>query len=172
MASAQDLPYLIQLLDDDDPEVQKAVCSGLKTMGGDISENLAAQGISLSKYKQRKVSQLLRGGRREELMEAWLTPSNGFSSLDHDWESLEHYLRLISDFLHDGITLRASLTDQLDILADELREELLIPSEQGVYDWMFGEGKFENREKAKAIDYDLCHVIESDVSEKSQSPSD
>jgi hypothetical protein len=62
---------------------------------------------------------MLRPARREILVRDWIAPSGGAMALHEDWESFEALLRTISDFLHDGITLRQPLSDALDLLMEE-----------------------------------------------------
>ncbi len=49
-------------------------------------------------------------------------PTGGAHALREDWDTFEALLRVISDFLHDGITIRQPLSDALDLLAEEADE--------------------------------------------------
>jgi regulator of sirC expression with transglutaminase-like and TPR domain len=60
--------------------------------------------------------------RRETLAREWVVPTGGAAALEEDWESFEALLRTLSDFLHDGISLRQPLSDALDLLAEESAE--------------------------------------------------
>lgn len=163
MPSAADLPFLIRLLDDQDPAVQPVIEQQFSEFGGDISQDLAALGIQISGAEQRRLKKFLEPGRRATLRDEWLIPSGGAVSLEDDWESFESILRQLSDFLHDGITLRPSLPDSLDILADEIRESLPAPSADELRVWLFEEVSFRGvRAKADAEkNFDLCRVIET-----------
>jgi regulator of sirC expression with transglutaminase-like and TPR domain len=68
------------------------------------------------------LAELLSPPRREALEREWLVPTGGAPALREDWESFEAMLRAISDFLHDGITIRQPLSDALDLLAEEAEE--------------------------------------------------
>ncbi|MBC7981421.1 MAG: hypothetical protein H7Y36_12735, partial [Armatimonadetes bacterium] len=68
----------------------------------------------------------LRPVRRETLRSEWLTPCFGTAALGDDWELFESHLRMLSDYLHDGISLRQPLSDALDLLADEVQEKGLV----------------------------------------------
>jgi regulator of sirC expression with transglutaminase-like and TPR domain len=61
--------------------------------------------------------------RREQLTQEWIIPSGGAKALQEDWETFEALLRALSDFLHDGLSLRQPLSDALDLLAEEVAEE-------------------------------------------------
>lgn len=163
MPSANDLPYLIRLLDDKDPAVRPVIRQKFSDFGGDISQDLAALGIQVPTSGKKRLVRLLEPGRRETLREEWLVPSGGAASLEDDWEGFESILRQISDFLHDGITLRPSLSDSLDLLADEVREELPSPSAEELRVWLFDNGPFVGvKGKADAeCNFDLCRVIDS-----------
>lgn len=158
-----DLPYLIRLLDDQDPAVMPVVTEKLAEFGGDISDDLAALGLSLSRGEKSRLSDVLVAGRRDVLRDEWIVPSNGVAAMDDDWEGFENIIRQISDFLHDGVTLRASLSDSLDLLVDEVLEEVIVPTEDNLRQWLFGSGQFTGVAKGgdKELCFDLCHVIES-----------
>lgn len=162
---ASDLPYLIRLLDDKDPAVRPIVCERISEMGGDISHDLAALGIEMDAKGKNRLSGLLAPGRRETLRNEWSVPTTGAMALEDDWESFENILRQISDFLHDGITLRASLSDSLDLLVDEISEDLPLPNVNAneLRRWLFVKGPFKGRAQiADSVqNYDLCQVIDS-----------
>lgn len=158
-----DLPHLIRLLDDKDPAVRPIVKERISELSGDISHDLAALGININSEGKKRLSRLLRPGRRETLREEWLIPTSGSDALADDWESFENYLRQICDFLHDGVTLRPSLSDSLDLLADEISEDLVDPNANDLRKWLFKSGRFKGDSKqADALkNYDLCKVIDS-----------
>lgn len=163
MPSTADLPYLIRLLDDQDPAVRPVIQQQFSSFGGDISQDLAALGIQLPGGDKKRLAKLLEPGRRETLREEWLVLSGGAASLEDDWEGFEAILRQLSDFLHDGITLRPSLSDSLDLLASEVREDLPAPTADELRLWLFDKGPFTGV-KAKADaekNFDLCRVIDT-----------
>ncbi len=87
--------------------------------GGDLSEWLASHSRPLSLREKFILAEMLRPALRENLSREWIAPTGGAAALQEDWESFEALLRLLSDFLHDGITLRQPLSDALDLLAEE-----------------------------------------------------
>ena len=157
-----DLPYLIRLLDDKDPAVRPVVRERLSEMRGDISHDLAALGIQINAKGKKRLSRLLEPGRRETLRNEWLVPTHGASALEDDWESFENFLRQICDFLHDGVTLRPSLSDSLDLLADEVAKDFAAPTANELRRWLFKSGRFKgDSKKADSLEnYDLSKVIE------------
>ncbi len=114
-----ELEALLRLLDDETPAVRERVAERLALCGGDISEWLATQPRALSKQERTLLAEMLRPPRREILVREWIAPTGGAPALQEDWESFEALLRILSDFLHDGISLRQPLSDALDLLAEE-----------------------------------------------------
>jgi hypothetical protein len=120
---AKELSALLRLLDDDTPEVRSVVAGRLAEVGGDLSEILPDMARSLSGREKGLLTSMLLPARRTTLREEWVTPGFGVAGLGDDWELFESHLRLISDFLHDGLSLRQPLSDALDLLAEEAQED-------------------------------------------------
>lgn len=118
-----ELEALLRLLDDETPTVRERVTARFALCGGDISEWLATQSRALSREEQRLLVEMLSPPRREILAREWIAPTGGAAALQEDWESFEALLRSLSDFLHDGISLRQPLSDALDLLAEEAADE-------------------------------------------------
>ncbi|MGE9267906.1 MAG: transglutaminase family protein [Verrucomicrobiales bacterium] len=154
------LEVLLRLLDDDSPEVRAGLEQALAEYEGDASDALAGAGITLSAEEAGRLSALLLPGRMKRLREEWIVPANGLDEADGDWESFESLLRQVSDFLHDGVSLRPSLPDQLDLLAAELRSPPAKP--YAFARALFGAEYFTRQEgKEGGIgDADLASVIE------------
>ena len=117
---SSDIVHIIKLLDDPDPTVQVAIEGFLKQFDGDISEHIAGEAISLSRTQHSQLSEYLLPGRKEILEASWSIPKRFKLSESRDFDSLEYLLSLLSDYLHDGLTLRPSLADSLDHLLDEV----------------------------------------------------
>ena len=118
-----ELEALLRLLDDETPSVRERVAARLALCGGDISEWFATQSRALSRQEQRLLVEMLSPPRREILAREWIAPTGGAAALQEDWESFEALLRSLSDFLHDGISLRQPLSDALDLLAEEASDD-------------------------------------------------
>ncbi len=121
--ATEELDALLRLLDDDTPAVRERVSERLALYGGDLSESLTALARILTIEEAELLIGMLAPPRREQLTRDWIVPSGGAAALREDWETLEALLRSLSDFLHDGITLRQPLSDALDLLAEEASEE-------------------------------------------------
>lgn len=118
----KEIAALLRLLDDETPEVREVVTGRLAEVGGDISEILPGMADGLNDPEKRILSELLLPARRRALRNEWLTPGFGSAALGDDWELFESHLRLLSDFLHDGVSLRQPLSDALDLLAEEAQD--------------------------------------------------
>ncbi|MES2659971.1 MAG: transglutaminase-like domain-containing protein [Verrucomicrobiota bacterium] len=119
----EELDALLRLLDDETPEVRSRVSERFALCGGDISEWLATRPRQLSEHEKELLAEMLSPPRREILSREWIAPSGGAWALQEDWESFEALLRTLSDFLHDGISLRQPLSDALDLIAEEAADE-------------------------------------------------
>lgn len=141
MVGVDDLKYMLRLLDDENEAVQDGVELALLDYEGDVSDSLAGLGLSLPDAEEEKLSHLLRRGREIRLRDEWVVPRRGLDGADGDWESFEALLRSVSDFLHDGVHLRPSLPDQLDLLAEEMEGKCHTPMElaEALFRW----GRFE-----------------------------
>ncbi|QTN31124.1 hypothetical protein HZ994_01880 [Akkermansiaceae bacterium] len=144
--SPAELSALLRLLDDDTPEVRAVVTGRLAAVGGDISEILPEIASGLNAPEKLILSDLLMPARRRILREEWLTPGSGSAALGGDWELFESQLRLLSDFLHDGISLRQPLSDALDLLAEEAQEHTALgPNDLRVF--LFEQGRMRPNRK-------------------------
>lgn len=154
------LPFLLKLLDDEQPEVRQIVSTHFSQFGGDLSDSVASSGILLSAESRTILSDLLLPARREALRRDWFTPSRELAEPDGDWELFEAFLRMISDYLHDGVSLRPSLSDLLDDLAEESADhELDCPVR--LADWLF-KGRLlgpNKRDYYNPKNSDLAHVL-------------
>jgi len=167
MISEEKLPYLLKLLDDSEPATQEALKQEFADSSGDLSHELTALGlgIDLSASDKAKLTRLLLPARRKHLMNEWQIPAGGRSSMAEDWDSFEYHLRLISDYLHDGISLRPPLSDALDLIADEFvqdHHEGEISSD-ALRKWMFVEDRYRGNKNNYYLleNSDLCWVADA-----------
>lgn len=167
MITEKKLPHLIKLLDDKEPATQEALKLEFAASSGDVSNELTALGISLdlSSQDKAKLTSLLLPARRKTLMNEWQIPAGGRSAMAEDWDSFEYHLRLISDYLHDGISLRPPLSDVLDLIADDFsnnHKNAPISANQ-LRLWMFNDGKFSGNQQDYYLpqNSDLCWVADS-----------
>lgn len=161
----RELDSLLRLLDDETPSVREQVAERLALFGGDISEWLSTHPRTLSRNERRLLEELLMPARRVILERDWQMPSGGAAALRDDWDYLESSLRMISDFLHDGIQLRQPLSDALDLLAEEA-QEMGVDSALRLRAFLFQEGRLAGNEQDEMDprNNDLAWAISSGLS--------
>ena len=136
------LPHVVRLLDDEDPRVRDSLKQYFASCEGNLSHELSSRGIALSDESRSHLARLLAPARRRRIREEWLVPARGLDSHDGDWDTFEVLLRLISDLLHDGSTLRPTLPDAVDQLADEVVLRDAHHTEEDLCGYLFGSGRF------------------------------
>lgn len=152
----------MRLLDDDTPEVRRVVAERIGRFGGDLSECLSSLPRELGRGELRILTAMLQPSRREALERDWLVPSGGAAAMSEDWEAFEAMLRLISDFLHDGVSIRQPLSDALDLLAEEAGEHEVSSSED-LRKFLFVQDRLTGNEEDvdDPANLDLAWVIQS-----------
>lgn len=166
MSSSVEFHSLLRLLDDDTPTVRQTVYKKLQEYGGDVSEVLAEYPHPLTDSEISLLSDLLKPCRRDALLVDWEVPFHGWRAMDDDWDRLESCLRQLSDFLHDGVSLRPPLPDLLDLLADEAREACDEAGVDGLRVYLFESGRFKgNHEQYNdPLNCDLAWAIQNGLS--------
>jgi len=139
----KELPHLVRLLDDEDPEVRRILSERFATCRGDVSAELSRLGINLEDQDRSRLSLLLAPGRRRQVRSQWAVPQQGLDASSGDWESFELLLRLVSELLHDGTSVRPTLPDALDQLADEAVLHDAHRDEQSLCQFLFASGRFQ-----------------------------
>jgi len=160
--SPERLSVLLRLLDDDSPPVRASVETALTAFGGDVSELLGEMdNITLAEPELELLSLMLLPARRERLRREWVVPAGGAAAVQDDWEQFEALLRSLSDYLHDGVTLRQPLVDALDLLAEELESTANDEGAAGLNRAMFESGRFSANtgEEDDPDNYDLAYVL-------------
>lgn len=109
-------------------------------LGGDLSEWLTGSCLTLGGHERKLLTELLQPARRAALRRDWQAPTGGAAAMRDDWDELEAMLRVLSDFLHDGVSLRQPLPDALDLLAEEAGEAG-IASARELSVFLFKEGR-------------------------------
>ncbi len=164
--SPERLAVLLRLLDDDSPQVRGPVEAALAGFGGDVSELLGGMDVRPGEADAELLSLLLLPARRERLRREWVVPAGGAAAVHDDWEQFEALLRMLSDYLHDGVTMRQPLGDALDLLAEELQGISDEEGPAGVNRALFESGRFQANihEEDDPDNYDLAHVLAGNTS--------
>lgn len=161
----RELDALIRLLDDDTPEVRGSVAGRIRCFGGDLSEWLADRDPPLRDEEAAVLSAMLQPGRRETLTREWQVPGGGLAALGEDRDLFEALLRLISDFLHDGVTIRQPLSDALDLLAEEAEQDgVLTANDLRAFLFESGRLKGNSRKPLDPRNSDLAWTIAAGTS--------
>jgi Transglutaminase-like superfamily len=160
-----ELEALLRLLDDETPEVRVQVAERIALCGGDLSEWLATQPRILSRREKSLLVKMLSATRRENLIRDWIIPTGGVAGLRDDWDTFESLLRSLSDFLHDGITLRQPLSDALDLLYEEASEDG-VSSANELRAFLFSGGRLKGNQRGynDPRNSDLAWCIEEGLS--------
>jgi hypothetical protein len=137
----REIAALLCLLDDDTPEVRVALAHRFAELDGDVSERLELLDADLDGARMELLSRMLAPGRRRRLVEEWQSPVGGAAAMGEDWEHLECLLRNLSDFLHDGVTIRQPLSDVLDLLSEEA-EDAGVTTADELRIFLFEEGRY------------------------------
>lgn len=166
MTATASFTSLLRLLDDDTPAVRAMVAEKIREFGGDVSEMLLECPHPLSTEEKEILSDLLKPARRENLLLDWEVPQRGWRVMHDDWEHLECCLRQISDFLHDGVSVRPPLPDQLDMLAEEASPAAEVAGVDGLRLFLFESGRFQGNETSynDPRNTDLAWCIENGTS--------
>lgn len=162
--SPPNLELVLSFLEDaGDPAVRESLAVALAPYEGDLSTEIPKLKKTLSPASLRVLSQILHTQRREKLAELWQIPTNPIEALSDDWDRFESLLRLLSDYLHDGLTPRRTLHDELDFLVAEIEDAHLFVDEELVLQHLFRSGRFHGnrRHYSDPRNNDLGYVIET-----------
>ena len=126
-----------------------------------MSELLGEMDVTLDQAELELLSMLLLPSRRERLRREWVVPAGGASAVHDDWELFEALLRTLSDYLHDGVSLRQPLGDALDLLTEELQVIADDEGAAGMNRALFESGRYVANilEEDDPDNYDLAHVL-------------
>ncbi len=158
MADPTQLPYLIQLIDDDSPVVQDAVIRELDSFGPSLQKELDCMSEPPTVPIRKYVTEILDDHRRDYLKECW----TDWMLYEDDADKLEIAFSLISEF-QNGMSYPVKLSILLDKLADEYSARFGYKDVLEVAHFLFTVKKLTGSEE----DYynprnsNLIHVIQS-----------
>ena len=111
------LPYLIQLLDDDSEVVRTEVVKALQAYGPELAAEIEKLSLDVSPAGRKVLAGIFGTHQREWLRRSW----GGWYKPEEGLACLEAALALIAEFQGMGRSEGRSLTALLDQLADEYR---------------------------------------------------
>lgn len=157
MADSAELPYLLQMLDDDSPVVREALIRELGAYGPELEADIARLDLKLSSEHWRQLAALRAGARRRALAEAWTS----WFDLP-DIEQLERAQSLLSEFIEDR-PRPGHLTRLLDELAEDCRQRAVAPDSYELAHFLFEERgiRGEHADYYAPLNSSLCYVIEA-----------
>jgi hemimethylated DNA binding protein len=111
MASREQLPHLLQLLDDDSPVVQQEVGRALQSFGPTLAVELDSQQPPVEGATREKIQRLVEPWARDQLLQTWRDWPSAFA------EKLEFGLHCIAAY-QTGTLYKDTLSQLLQELSD------------------------------------------------------
>ena len=116
MPTSKELPFILQLLEDDSSSVQQSLSRELAAFGDSLGEELLRLSPPPSMGQRIHIQNLLRDQSRQWLKDSWVSWLEGKADIVH----LEMALNLIARF-QSRFIYRETLANLLDELAEEFR---------------------------------------------------
>ena len=132
MLDPKQIPFLVQLLDDESSVIQEKVIHELDSFGPTLEKELDHLAASLNPIQLGIIQQILCRQRMVELKRHW----SRWFSLSNDYEKLECALSMITDFLQ-GAKQRGQLKKALDELAYTYEERFVVKEEKLLAQFLF-----------------------------------
>lgn len=118
MADTQQLPYIIELLDDESPLVRQTIIRELASFGTQLYEELNHLPVEITPKEKTLLNTILEGPRRSYLKREWPL----WFGLSDDRERLQFALTLLAEY-QSGLEFRGRLNVMLDQLVQEYRTQ-------------------------------------------------
>lgn len=118
MITKTQLPFLINLLDDDDPEIRSAVLHDLSDFGLSLETEILKMEIPIDDKRMAVLSSLLKKLYREKIEAEW----KNIFELNSDYLRIEKAMELITQFQSHSF-YKNMLSEKLDSLANEFKEK-------------------------------------------------
>ncbi|PJA97112.1 MAG: hypothetical protein CO129_02955 [Ignavibacteriales bacterium CG_4_9_14_3_um_filter_34_10] len=112
------LPFVIQLLDDEEEEVRNELFSQLGLYDGNLEEDLAEYSNLISNSKLELIEPLLKKSRMDWLRQNW----KKWIEIENEYIKLESAINFINIFQLGLINNKLSFQKQLDEFGNEFRE--------------------------------------------------
>lgn len=142
MTDPKQIPYLVQLLDDESETVTQTVFHELAAFGPTLKRELKKVKFSLNPTQREYIKIIFRAQKRVLLKQYWPT----WMGLHSDIERLERALSILSNFV-DETDRKVSLSGLLDGLAYEYRQNYDFIDERLLAQFLFKKKAFKGNEK-------------------------
>lgn len=137
MIDACQLPYLLELLDDDSPLVRQTVIRELASFGSQIYDQLNTLPVEITPKDKELLNRVLEVPRRAFLKREWPM----WFGLPDDKERLEAAMTLLAEY-QSGLEFRGVLNGLLDQLAREYGEHHKTADAHALAEFLFKEKAF------------------------------
>jgi hemimethylated DNA binding protein len=132
MADAKQLPYLLELLDDESPLVRETVTRELASFGSNIFDDIRSLPIEINPKERTLLNVILERPRRSFLKCEWPL----WFGLTDDRKRLESALSLLAEY-QSGLEFRGRVGSMLDELAEEYRGKHKEPDAHSLAEFLF-----------------------------------
>ncbi len=133
MVDKSQIPYLLKLIDDDNPEIRLKISNELSSLGIGLEEEIAAQKIHLNESQNSLLNSIIIETRKSWLKKSWAV----WQLLPNDYLRIEKANHLLSVF-HYGVLQTLSLSELLDNLSYEYSTIYPLADEFSLADFLFG----------------------------------
>ncbi|MBS4027380.1 MAG: transglutaminase family protein [Ignavibacteriales bacterium] len=157
MHDPKQLPYLINLLDDESEIVNEYVFKELASFGITLENELAKQRIVLSSPQRDVLQKQLGEYNRSWLKEQWLS----WSEMQEDKKKLESVMQLLAEF-QLGRDYPLKLESLLDVLAEEYKKSFSFNDPIVLAHFLFSKKELKGTEEDyyNPLNSNLVYVIE------------
>lgn len=138
MPEKSQLPFLVDLLDDESEEIRSQVINELLSYGYSLENDLKEFPIESYQKEQSSLNEILMKNRRDWIREEW----RGVLKIEDELLQLETALDLIAKF-QIGLSVSDSLKSLLDELAREFRNAFPYGNELDLSNYLFKTRRFE-----------------------------
>ncbi len=156
IVNKKNLPYLLELIDDETEEVRKEILRQLNDYGGKLEEDLSEykQGFSSEKFKI--IKPIIDRNRREWLMNHWFE----WDKEKGEYAKLFQAMNMITRYQY-GATIKDELNIQFDNLASKFKKKYFFGNEIDLAQYLFQEVKLvgEKQNYYNPFNSNLLHVI-------------
>ncbi len=132
ISDPKQLPYLLELLDDETPLVRNAVIRELATFGSSLYDELKSLPIEITPKDKLILNKILEVPRRFFLKRQWPY----WFGLADDRERLESALTFLAEY-QSGLEFQGQLKAMLDAIADEYRSKYMSNDAHTLAEFLF-----------------------------------
>lgn len=152
------IPFLLNLIDDEDYEIRKNILKELSTYGDDLEEKLLEYSNFISPSKLEVLTPLFEEKRRNKLKDNW----KSWFDVPDDARQLEMAMDMIARY-QLGVSYPVKLPDLLDEIADEFAAKFPDGNEIDLANFLFKEKALQGEKKDyyNPFNSNLVYVLET-----------